>query len=107
MNVKPLILIALLFLVTVPAVYAGEMEDFFDILIYGEASWLFLLIFMGLGFVITWKVRSFGLICFVACLYQAMQYITQPNQVDFMWNIVLLMLGMIMFLLKLGKVELF
>ena len=83
------------------------MAEFFNILIYGDASLLFLLIFIGLGMVISRKVRAFNLVCIVACLFQAINYGEQVPNTDFIWHIVLLMICMCIFAFMLAKENLF
>jgi Na+/H+ antiporter NhaD/arsenite permease-like protein len=86
----------------------GEMTDFFNILLYGNASWLFLIIFLGIAFIIAWKVRPFALVCMIACLFQGINYmnagITTNAQV---WNVVILFVAMCLFLFRLAGLSLF
>jgi hypothetical protein len=80
------------------------MDEFFKVLIYGSASWLYLLLFMGIGFLISWRIRVFALVCMVACIYQSYAYANQSPNTPYIWNIILLLLGGVLFLLRLGEV---
>lgn len=90
--------------------FLSEMETFFEILIFGNASWLFLLIILGLGFLISWRIRAFSLVMVVACLFLMIMYIEESNPEptsSMMWRIVLLGVGMVIFLLRLAGVSLY
>lgn len=88
-------------------IMASEMSEFFQILIYGDASLLFLLIFMGLAFLISWKVRPFALVSMVACLFMAREYASQNPNLNYIWHIVLLMVAMPIFLMRLANKGMF
>lgn len=100
----------LLFLVLAFArpVYAqAEMREFFQILIYGDASWFYLIILLGIGFLISWIVRPFALVMMVACVFIMIDYASQEPNTPYVWRIILLMVGATIFLLRLAKVSIF
>lgn len=89
-------------------VYAqAEMQEFFQILIYGDASWFYLIILLGIGFLISWIVRPFALVMMVACVFIMIDYASQEPNTPFIWRIVLLMVGAVIFLLRLANVSIF
>jgi hypothetical protein len=79
---------------------AGEMTEFFNILIYGEASYLFLLIFLGIAFIIALKFRYFSVIATVISLFQLYDYASQVPSSSYMWHIVILAISIMVFLLR-------
>lgn len=82
-----------------------EMEKFFDILIYGDANWLFLLIFLGIGFLIAWRIRYFSIICVVACIFMMINYSQRsPLTQSSMYSTVILGVGACIFMLRLAGV---
>lgn len=100
----------LLFLVLAFArpVYAqAEMREFFQILIYGDASWFYLIILLGIGFLISWIVRPFALVMMVACIFIMIDYAQQEPNTPYIWRIVLLIVGASIFLLRLADVSIF
>lgn len=101
----PLLFLVLAF--AMPVYAQAEMREFFQILIYGDASWFYLIILLGIGFLISWIVRPFALVMMVACIFIMIDYTIQEPNTPFMWRIVLLMLGAVMFLLRLANVSIF
>lgn len=88
-----------------PIIMATEMETFFEILIYGEASWLFILIFLGIGFLIAWKIKWFSIVCVVACIFQMIRYSQKlPVNAHYIYSILLLGVGACLFMLNLAGV---
>jgi hypothetical protein len=70
---------------------APEMTEFWDILVYGSGSWLYLILFLGIGFLISWRVWPFSLVMMVACVYVAHDYAyNTPDNSVYAWRIILL-----------------
>jgi hypothetical protein len=107
---REILFIAVLFLVVSASlarpVYAqSEMKEFFNQLLYGDASWLFIIIFLGIGFLITWKIEWFSVIMMVACLFMAINYLTQtPMTNSYIYSAIVLLVAMCMFILRLAGV---
>ena len=78
------------------------VDDFFNALIFGAGSWLFLILFLGICFLITWRVWWFSIISFVACLFQMIEYINHASASawtsDLIYKVIILGVGMIVFL---------
>jgi ABC-type microcin C transport system permease subunit YejB len=90
-----------------PVIMVTEMESFFNILIYGDASFLFLLIFIGIGYAIAMKYKGFALVVMVICLFQAIAYSGQTPNIDYIWHIILLLVTMLVMAFRMGDVSLF
>lgn len=75
-------------------------------ILYGDFSWLYLSIFLGILFLITWKVHLFGIIAFVACTFTLVQYVTHGNAVgwtsDLIYKALVLGISMSLFLYIFG-----
>jgi hypothetical protein len=78
------------------------MDTFFVELIYGSASWLFLTIFLGVLFLIAWKINLFGIFAFVIALFQMIAYIDYYSALTWtnsaIYKVVLCAIGMIFYL---------
>lgn len=87
----------------IPLVHASEVDDFVDELLFGGLTWLYFLLFLGLGFLISWKIWEFSLIMVVACLFQGLNYmngITVPVTIDQVYRPIVMFVAMIVFLLR-------
>lgn len=107
LSLLSLLVLFLLMALAKPVYAQAEMREFFQILIYGDASWFYLIILLGIGFLISWIVRPFALVMMVACIFIMIDYATQEPNTPYMWRIVLLMLGAVIFLLRLANVSIF
>jgi hypothetical protein len=100
-----LILLAssLIRLVNADASTAPEMTEFWQILVYGSGSWLYLILFLGIGFLISWRVWPFSLVMMVACVYVGYDYAyNTPDNSIYAWRIVLLFVSCIFFIIHLA-----
>jgi uncharacterized membrane protein YqhA len=85
-----------------PIIFVSEMEIFFDTLIFGSASWLFLTFFIGTLFLICYKVPLFSIFAFVISLFQMIAYIDYYSALTWtnsaIYKVILYMIAMIFFL---------
>jgi hypothetical protein len=85
--------------------------DLFDTFIFGNMSWLYFVIFLGLGFGISTKVKIFNLIMMVACVFQTIIYLNYyagvPLSINWIWQPVIMLLCVPIFLLRLAGVNWF
>jgi hypothetical protein len=86
------------------------MVDILQQIIYGDLSWLYFIVFLGLGFAVSAKVRVFNLIMMVACIFQGINYLTyyntQPLSINWVWQPVLMFLASAIFLWQLAEIKL-
>lgn len=78
---------------------APEMNEFWQILVYGSGSWLYLILFLGIGFLISWRVWPFSIVMMVACVYVGYDYAyNTPDNSVYAWRIILLFVSCIFFI---------
>lgn len=73
----------------------NEMETFFQILMFGNGIYLYLMIFVGLSFLFASRIRFLSIPSMVCCLFQAYLYIQQENNQNYMFPIVVLMVALV------------
>lgn len=83
------------------------IDDFFNALIFGAGGWLFLILFLGILFLITAVVHLFSIVSFVACLFQMIAYLNYGEATtwttDLIYKAILLLVSMILFLYTFAK----
>jgi hypothetical protein len=57
-----------------------DVTDFFNTLVLGQAAMFYLLLFVGIAFLITYKIRYFAFVSATALVFQGIYYLQQtPN----------------------------
>jgi hypothetical protein len=78
------------------------IDDFFTTLIFGAGSWLYLSLFLGILFLIAWKINLFGVVAFILCLFSMIAFINYGNTIawtnDLVYRVLALGFSMIIFL---------
>ena len=84
-------------------VFASDVDDFVHALIFGDLSMLYFILFLGMGFLIVWKIWEFSLVMFIACIFQGIIYfngITNPVTADQVYRPIIMFFCAGIFLLR-------
>lgn len=76
----------------------SDIAEFFNTLMFGQAAFLYLVLFVGICFLITWKIRYFALVSITACIFQGIAYTDQPDSSLFVPEIITLFISACLFL---------
>lgn len=55
------------------------IDDFFTALIYGAGSWLYLALFLGVLFIISYRINIFGVVAMILSLFSMIAFISYGN----------------------------
>jgi hypothetical protein len=79
-----------------------EIDDFFNALIFGAGSWFYLALFLGILFLVAWKINLFGVVAFILSLFSMIAFIEYGNTNgwtnDLVYRVLALGFSMIIFL---------
>jgi hypothetical protein len=87
------------------------MTDIISTLLYGDLSWLYLIMFLGIGFAFSTRIKVFNLIMMVACVFQGILYLnhyaTVALSISWVWQPVLMFLSAAIFLFRMAGIDWF
>jgi hypothetical protein len=75
----------------------SDITDFFNTLMFGQAAFLYLILFVGICFLITWKIRYFALVSITACIFQGIAYTQQGINQNYVPEIITLFVSACLF----------
>ena len=52
-----------------------SVSEFFETLIYGQGIWLYLVLILGVLFVVSFKVKYFSLVSMFVCIFMGIEYL--------------------------------
>jgi hypothetical protein len=67
-----------------------SMSTFIASVVYGDLSYLYVMVFLGLLFLITYKIGYFGLVAIPLTLFQGIVYLQTGDSSIHAWKIIVL-----------------